>query len=90
MKPKLYLFVFDPAKSNPYTIHPIITGMPLKSDWWHYIGPAYILASTSSAIEISNYLNARSIGSFMLTEINAHNSGGWLPKAAWDWINARR
>lgn len=90
MKPKLYLLVFDPYKTNAAALHNIVTTMPLKTDWWHYIGSAYVLASYSTAKEMQDYINVRWKGFFLLSEINAHNSGGWLPQEAWNWINTRR
>jgi hypothetical protein len=85
---KLYILSFDPYKSNATFLHSVITNMPLMKAWWHYIGSAYLITSTSSAAEIQNHINTRWTGNYLLIEVDPKNSGGWLPKAAWDWINS--
>ena len=90
MHPKLYLLVFDPYKTDPTALHNIITNLPNTTEWWHYLGSAYIIASRLNALELQNYINSRWVGFFLATEINAENAGGWLPQEAWDWINSRK
>lgn len=90
MERKIYLLVFDPYKTDAVALHNIITTMAYASEWWHYIGSAYLITSSSTATEIQNYINMSWSGFFLITEINGRNSGGWLPQEAWDWINSRK
>lgn len=87
---KLYLLVFDPYKTDADALHRVIDKIPGLLYWWHYIGSGYILKSTSNAAAMEDYINRNWSGNFFLTEINANNSGGWLPSEAWNWINKNK
>jgi hypothetical protein len=90
MKPKLFLLAFDPQRSDATTLHNVITSLPFAHQWWHYLGSAYILATVASALDIQSAINTQWKGFFIVAQIDAYNSGGWLPAEAWDWINQRR
>ena len=89
MKPKIYMLAFDPYKTNSTTMHSAVISIPDVGEWWHYLGSAYLVTSNLSALEIQNHINARVTGQFILAEIIPSNTGGWLPKLAWDWINSK-
>lgn len=89
MKPKIYSLSFDPHVSNAENLHAIVTAMPHTIEWWHYLGSTYLITSHASALELQNYVNQKWVGRFLVSEIQPKNTGGWLPKEAWDWINSR-
>jgi hypothetical protein len=90
MKPKVYMLAFDPYKTNAGVMHSAIITVPNISDWWHYLGSAYLFTSTASADDIQNHINQIVKGQFLLAEIIPSNTGGWLPQLAWNWINSKR
>lgn len=88
---KIYLLVFDPYKTNAMGLHEIIKNNAYILTWWHYLGSAYLIKSTYTLITIQNDIVSRWPNQhFLLMEVNAHNFGGWLPQAAWDWINQHK
>ena len=90
MKPKLYILSFDPYLTDATKLHGIIITLPGTVDWWHYIGSAYLISSTSSAYTLQNHINTRWAGRFLLAQVEPSDTGGWLPQEAWDWINSKR
>lgn len=84
---KIYLLAFDPYKTNAVGLHEIIKNSPYLSNWWHYIGSAYLLKSNHTLYTIQNDIIRKWPNQhFFLIEVNTYNFGGWLPQAAWDWI----
>lgn len=90
MKPTMYIVAFDPYKSDAGAMHKLITTMPHTVDWSHYIGSAYLFRSNSNAATLENYINNHWVGNFIISPIDPENTGGWLPKDAWDWVNSRK
>lgn len=86
---KLYILSFDPHLTNAQLLHNLITTMPSTIDWWHYLGSTYLIVSDLSAVDIQGHINTKWVGNFLVVEVNNKNSGGWLPKVAWDWINSK-
>lgn len=57
------------------------------SDWWHYIDSTYFVVSnlTASALYESIFPGVPR-RNLLVIEITKNNAQGWLPRAAWDWI----
>lgn len=88
---KIYLLTFDPYKTNGLGLHEIIKSSPYVSNWWHYIGSAYLIKSPYTLFTIQNDIVEKWPNQhFLIIEVNANNYGGWLPQAAWDWINQQK
>lgn len=88
---KIYLLVFDPYKTNASGLHDIIKNNTYIANWWHYLGSAYLIKSRYTLFTIQNDIITKWPNQhFLLIEVNAHNAGGWLPQAAWDWINQNK
>ncbi|OGK11402.1 hypothetical protein A2954_06575 [Candidatus Roizmanbacteria bacterium RIFCSPLOWO2_01_FULL_37_12] len=89
MTRKGYIFVFDRSLRSDYTkLHKAIKDNRNILNWWHYLTSGYILISTESASELTNFMreNLPSDTYFIIMEINHNNYNGWLPQEAWDWI----
>jgi len=83
---KLYIFVFDPQKSDAVSLHKIIKENPMIHDWSHYIAPAYVFASTQSLHTIKADIKSKwPKQSFFMAEITSKNDG-WMPKDALTWL----
>jgi hypothetical protein len=88
---KEYLLAFDPNKSDGEALHAIIKSSPYISDWWHYLPSTYILMSSYTLETIQKQiLDSWSGNHFLMIEVNRNNHNGWLPQAAWDWLNGHR
>lgn len=88
---KIYLLTFDPYKTNSVALHNIIKSNSYISNWWHYISSAYLIKSSYTLVTLQNdIIRQWPNQNFLLIEINTQNFGGWLPKAAWDWIRQQR
>ncbi len=89
---KLYLVaVNDDSTLDKVVFHNYITSLypSFINAWWHYLkGSTYFIKTSLSANELYNKIYPGIPGRHLIiVEINANNKQGWLPKAAWDWIN---
>lgn len=59
-------------------------------DWWHHLGSTWLVDTSLSAQGIWERLapHADKNDSFLVIGVT-RNYSGWLPKDAWEWINAR-
>jgi hypothetical protein len=57
--------------------------------WWHFILQTCVVATTYSAGDFATLLtqHIEAADSLLVVEIQPHEFQGWLPKAAWDWLN---
>lgn len=57
------------------------------SDWWHYLDESYIVVSSLNVSSLYNLIFPGIPGRYLLVvEIDPNNSQGWLPRAAWEWL----
>lgn len=60
-----------------------------SGQWWHYLDSTWIVISNESATGIWNRLAQHIDKNDYLLIIEVRNNvHGWLPKQAWDWIQA--
>lgn len=91
---KGYIITFDTGKLiDPFdygVFHNKLISAKGVVDWWHYLKGTYIII-VSWEIDInavSNFiLQIAPNKHFFITEVKLMNFNGWLPQAAWDWIN---
>lgn len=96
MKRKAYILNFEHTTLDDLaSFHKIVTLTPHLISWWHYLMGTYILIiqeyhPTENANSIVNYLrNHYPDTPMFVAEIQIKNTGGYLPKEAWDWINGQ-
>ncbi|MFB2938361.1 hypothetical protein ACE1B6_24200 [Aerosakkonemataceae cyanobacterium BLCC-F154] len=60
-------------------------------DWWHYLDSTWLLKTRLTTEQVANRLKQEidDNDSLLVIEVNPHNSRGWLPEEAWDWIYDR-
>ncbi|MCL4874202.1 hypothetical protein KJ039_08980 [bacterium] len=57
--------------------------------WWHYLESTWLVSTTETAEQIWNRIGKHiDKNDYMLIIEVRNNTQGWLPKDAWDWINA--
>ena len=57
--------------------------------WWHFIEQTCIVSTEHNANNYGLLLTPHIEGtdSLLVVEVKPHELQGWLPKAAWDWLN---
>ncbi len=87
---RAYILTYNSYDFENNSFHNTLTNAKGIINWWHYISGNYILIveSNITAINISDYiLKIAPDKKFFVCELNLKNHNGWLPNAAWDWIN---
>lgn len=72
---------------NYDALHEAIKGC---GSWWHYLGSTWLVDTNLNAKGIWDRLSPyvdKNDNMFIVSITRDYN--GWLPKAAWDWINQR-
>ncbi|NTF88905.1 hypothetical protein G6L46_17375 [Agrobacterium rhizogenes] len=60
-------------------------------DWWHYLDSTWLVDTTLTAQGVWNNLEPHvDKNDFVLIVGVTRDYQGWLPQAAWDWINSRK
>lgn len=59
-------------------------------DWWHYLGSTWLVDTNLNVGGIWDRIGPHvdKDDSVLIIGVT-RNHAGWLPQAAWDWINAR-
>jgi len=58
--------------------------------WWHYLGSTWLIDTALTADGIWDRLAPHiDTNDTVLVIVIGADKQGWLPKKAWDWINAR-
>ncbi|WBL82128.1 hypothetical protein I3J27_17480 [Bradyrhizobium xenonodulans] len=58
--------------------------------WWHYLESTWLVDTALTADGIWERVKSHVDGNDrMLIVVVSNPKSGWLPTAAWDWINAR-
>ena len=64
--------------------------LKLQGTWWHYLASTWLIDTTKTPQQVwealQPHLDQRD--SILISELG-HRHQGWLPKAAWEWINSR-
>jgi hypothetical protein len=60
-----------------------------QGKWWHYMASTWLLSTSKSPSDVAEALRPHMDNQdFLFVCELAPNYQGWLPKPAWDWINA--
>jgi hypothetical protein len=57
--------------------------------WWHFIEQTCVVATEHNVQSLTNQLipHIETSDSLLVVELTPHQMQGWLPKAAWEWLN---
>ncbi len=60
-----------------------------QGSWWHYLTSTWLIITPKSPAEVHNALGPHlaKTDSILILPVKKP-AFGWLPKEAWDWINA--
>lgn len=85
----VYLVTYDLNKpGQDYT--ELYEAIKSLGAWWHYLDSTWLVDTTYSADQIAAKLKPHMDDSDYFLVIRVQRDyQGWLPKDAWDWINAR-
>jgi len=94
---RAYLIVMHPGALldgfDQEAFHKKLTTVQGVVSWWHYLPNVYIIlvADDVNASGVSDYVQTI-IGTkhFLVTRFNLWDHNGWLPQAAWDWLNENK
>lgn len=86
-----YLITYDlNDKSRDYT--GLYESIKKLGTWWHYIDSAWIIKNTTlTPVQIIENLKPnfdKVLDSVLIIKIDTSSKSGWLPQAAWDWLNS--
>lgn len=58
-------------------------------NWWHFIEQTCVVSTTHDADTFARLLfpHLETSDSVLVVEMQPHQFQGWLPQAAWDWLN---
>jgi hypothetical protein len=85
---KVYNVSYDLNKGKDYPgLH---AELEKTFEWYHLLDSTWLLHTTESAEQIWNRLKTHvdNDDNILIAQITSNNYG-WLPKYAWDWLNAR-
>jgi hypothetical protein len=86
--PKQVLLVSYDLKAVPWNYTPFYEALKQQGAWWHYISSTWIIVTQKSSDQVYAALAPHlSRQDFILVVPVKKPAHGWLPKAAWDWIN---
>lgn len=78
---------FDATKFHNFvlSLHPTHI-----ASWWHYLpGSTYLVKTDLNTEQINSlFLKHMSGLQYLVIKVDRTEFSGWLPPAAWDWINS--
>lgn len=86
-----YLITYD-LKTAPRDYNPLYEAIKqLPGQWWHYLESTWIIKDCNLTAEqvferLRPHLNLEKDYALVI-KIDTSNKEGWLPRAAWDWLN---
>lgn len=86
-----YLFCFNATMGSRQQVVDFLDTLPQILNWYAPLPQSIILISDQPARTLRELIHNRYPQSFfIITEIQSKGADGWLPKAAWDFINRPR
>jgi hypothetical protein len=100
MNPNPTLFAPDPVKRVLLITYDLKTpgkvyndffqAIQTQGEWWHFLGPTWLIWTTKTSQQVYNAIvpNLTTKDSLLIVPI-VRPYYGYLPKAAWDWMDER-
>ena len=67
----------------------LIDELKKSRNWWHYLESTWLIVTNETASQLWDRLSQHvDANDSVLVIVVRNDKGGWLPKDAWDWINA--
>jgi len=85
---KVFAICYD-LKTPGRNYAPLYAEIKKASKWWHYLDSTWLVHTAETPEQIWNRLGKLIDQNDSMLIIEVRNSKkGWLPKGAWDWMNA--
>jgi len=83
------LIVTYSLNDRRWDYQPFYAALKRQGSWWHYLPSAWLIVTGNQAVDVYNALAPyiSSIDRILVMPVT-NPAFGWLPQAAWDWINA--
>jgi hypothetical protein len=83
------LVVTYSLNNRKWNYQPFYAALKQQGAWWHYLPSAWLIVTSNQPVDVYNAL-APCISSTdrILVMPVTKPVFGWLPQAAWDWIDA--
>ena len=87
------VLIINYALRNPYKDYsPFFNAIKTNCvEWWHFLDSTFIVSTPKSAQEFAVLLYPfmEATDSVLVSRLHNDNQG-WLPGAAWDWLNTKQ
>jgi hypothetical protein len=86
----ILIITYDLRSPKDYhDFYEAIKGQGTEGKWWHYMASTWLLSTSKTPQEVVDAIRPKLDPQDFLfvCELNP-NYQGWLPKPAWDWLNA--
>lgn len=83
------LIVTYSLNNKRWDYKPFYDALTRQGAWWHYLPSAWLIVTGNQPVDVYNTLAPyiSSIDRLLVMPVTKP-AFGWLPQAAWDWINA--
>jgi hypothetical protein len=85
---KAFLLVFDSSAVSRDAVHRKLDAIPEITNWYSILDNSFCLASDQDAKWLAARLRDDVIPEtrFIVTEVEKHKKGGWLPREIWEFL----
>ena len=86
MAAKLITYELNSSGQDYNKLHDDVKSM---GDWWHYLDSTWLVDTYLTVTQIVDRIRANTDKNdyLLVMDVTGDSNNGWLPKAAWDWIN---
>jgi len=77
---------------GPHNYLPFYEAIKKQGNWWHYLASTWLISTSKTPKEVYNEIAPLMLNtdSLLINEMGSSQPQGWLPKAAWDWIQQQQ
>jgi hypothetical protein len=87
-RPYLLCFSATGAPQIAASVYTYVRDATHIATWWNYIPGVFVFVSTRTLAELQmDFLPFFGGEFFLMLPVDPVGAGGYLPKAAWDWLN---
>jgi hypothetical protein len=87
----MILIVNFALKSELKDYTPFFEAIKACGEWWHFLDSTWIISTQHSTQTVAEHLTQfiDTTTDYLLVARLQREHQGWLPKAAWDWMNSK-
>jgi hypothetical protein len=85
---QVLLVTYD-LKTSGWNYTEFYNALKAQGAWWHYLSNSWLIATSSTPDQVYHALASHLPTQDLILVLPVKKPAfGWLPKDAWDWINA--